>query len=135
MTSLGIRLLADLREIFTRAGTGRIRTPDILTALCGLDESPWGDLDGKPLDARRLAKELDRYGVKPVPYKDGGKTVKGYQTAGLRGLVDAWDRYLPPQHPTTIGNPGNSGNPAAQPVTDPLPVTGPAVTPDPSVTP
>jgi hypothetical protein len=143
-TSLGVRLLADLREIFARAGTGRLRTTDILTALCDLDEAPWGDLDGKPLDARRLAKELDRYGVKPAPYKDGN-TVKGYQTTGARGLTDAWDRYLPPQHPSDIGNCGNHGNPAAQPVTDPhpvtdgsvttpLPVTDPSVTPNPSVT-
>jgi Protein of unknown function (DUF3631) len=135
MTSLGIRLLADLREIFTRAGTGWIRTPDLLTALCDLDESPWGDLDGKPLDARRLAKELDRYGVKPAPYKHDGKTVKGYQTAGPRGLADAWDRYLPLRHPTAIGNSGNCGNPAGQPVTDPNSVTDPSVTLDPSVTP
>ncbi len=144
-TSLGVRLLADLREIFARAGTGRLRTTDILTALCDLDEAPWGDLDGRPLDARRLAKELDRYGVKPAPYKDG-KTVKGYQTTGARGLADAWDRYLPPRHhPSVIGNCGNHGNPAGQPVTDPypvtdgsvtapLPVTDPSVTPDPSVT-
>ncbi len=134
-TSLGVRLLADLKEIFTRAGTGRLRTTDILTALCDLDEAPWGDLDGKPLDARRLAKELDRYGARPAPYKHDGKTVKGYQTTGPHGLTDAWDRYLPPRHRSALGNPGNCGNPAGQTVTDPHPVTEPAVTPDPSVTP
>jgi hypothetical protein len=128
MTSLGVRLLADLRELFTLADTGRMRTPDILTALCELDESPWGDLDGKPLDARRVAKELDRYGVKPTPYKHDGKTVKGYQTTGPRGLADAWDRYLPARHPAVIGNSGNCGNRAGQAVTDPHPVTEPSVT-------
>ena len=140
ITSLGIRLLADLRDLFTHAGMDKIRTTDILPALCALDESPWADLGGKPLDARRLAKELDRYHVKPTPYKDDGKTVKGYQTTGDHGLADAWARYLPPPPPTTIGNPGNSGNPAGQPVTDPHPVTDPSVTTphpvtDPSVTP
>ncbi|MFZ0877797.1 MAG: DUF3631 domain-containing protein [Pseudonocardiaceae bacterium] len=146
MTSLGIRLLADLRAVFTLAGTGRLRTTDILTALCELDEAPWGDLDGKPLDARRVARELDRYGVKPIPYKHDSKTVKGYQTTGPRGLADAWDRYLPTQRPVVVGNSGNCGNPAGQPVTDPdpvtdpsvthpLPVTDPSVTADPSVTP
>jgi Protein of unknown function (DUF3631) len=135
MTSPGVRLLADLREIFTRAGTGRLRTTDILTALCDLDEAPWGDLDSKPIDARRLARELDRYGVKPAPFKEDGKTVKGYQTTGPHGLADAWDRYLPPRHSTAIGNSGNCGNPAGQPVTDPNPVTDGSVTPDPSVTP
>jgi hypothetical protein len=135
ITSLGVRLLADLRELFTRAGTGKMRTTDILPALCELDEAPWGDLDGKPLDARRVAKELDRYGVKPTPYKYDGKTVKGYQTTGSRGLADAWDRYLPPQHSSVVGNSGNCGNPAGQPVTDPHPVTDASVTPDLSVTP
>jgi hypothetical protein len=99
LTSLGVRLLADLRELFTLAGTERIRTTNILTALCEMDEAPWGDLDGKPLAARRLAKELDRFGVHPTPYKHDGTTVKGYQSTGPHGLADAWDRYLPPAHP------------------------------------
>lgn len=100
ITSLGVRLLADLRELFTQAGTGGLRTTDILTALCDLDEAPWGDLDGKPLDARRLARELTRYNVKPSTFRDTAGPVKGYQNTGAHGLTDAWDRYLPPQHPT-----------------------------------
>jgi hypothetical protein len=112
---------------------GRLQTTDILTALCELEEAPWGDLEGRPLDARRLAKELDRYGVKPAPYKDAGKTMKGYPTTGAYGLTDAWDRYLPP--PSVIGNCGNCGNPAGQAVTDPHPVTDASVTPARSVTP
>ena len=123
-----------------------MRTTDILTALGELDEAPWGDLDGRALDARRLARLLDPYGVHPTPYKGDGKTVKGYQTTGPHGLADAWDRYLPPHNPAGIGNSGNCGNPAGQMVTDrnpvtdgsvttPLPVTEPSVTPDPSVTP
>ena len=134
-TSLGIRLLADLRDLFTHAGTGGLRTTDILTTLCSLDESPWGDLDGKPLDARRLAKELARYNVKPGGFRDGGDPVKGYRTTGAHGLADAWSRYLSPPHPTAIGNDGNSGNTPGQHVTDPNPVTDPSVTPNPSVTP
>jgi hypothetical protein len=134
LTSLGVRLLADLREIFTRAGTDRVRTTDILTALCELDEAPWGDLHGKPLDARRLARELDRFGAKPGPFKANGETMKGYQTGGEHGLADAWDRYLPKQ-PAPVGYSGYPGYPAGQAVTDPSPVTDTAVTPDPAVTP
>jgi len=113
-TSLGIRLLADLRDIFTHAATGGLRTTDILTTLNNLDESPWGDLEGKPLDARRLAKELARYNVKPKPFKVKGESVKGYQTTGSHGLADAWDRYLPPQDPQ---DPTAIGNPVTRPVT------------------
>jgi hypothetical protein len=134
LTSLGVRLLADLREIFTRADTGRMRTTDILISLCDLEESPWGDLNGKPLDARRLARELDRFGVKPGPFKANGETMKGYQISGEHGLADAWSRYLP-QQPTPVGYPGYRGYAAAHAVSDPHPVTDPAITPDPSVTP
>ncbi|MGH3774218.1 MAG: DUF3631 domain-containing protein [Pseudonocardiaceae bacterium] len=98
ITSRGVRLLADLREVFTRAGTDRMRTTDILPALCDLEESPWGDLDGKPLDARRLARLLDRFGVKPGPFKVNSEPMKGYQTTGEHSLADAWRRYLP-EHP------------------------------------
>jgi len=135
LTSPGVRLLADLRDLFTQAGTERMRTTGILAALCEMEEAPWGDLDGKPLTARRLARELDRFGVQPTPYKHDGKTVKGYQTTGSHGLADAWDRYLPPPRPADIGNSGNCGNPAGQTVTDPNPVTDPSVTGDLTVTP
>jgi hypothetical protein len=134
ITSLGVRLLADLRELFTRAGTDRLRTTDILIALCDLDEAPWADLHGKPLDARRLAKLLDRFGAKPGPFKVNGETMKGYQIAGEHGLADAWGRYLPEQ-PCALGYPGHSGYPPGQAVTGPSPVTDAAVTPHPSVTP
>jgi hypothetical protein len=133
LTSLGVRLLADLCELFTRAGTDRMRTTDILPALHDLDESPWSDLNGKPLDARRLARLLDRFGVKPGLFKASGEPMKGYQTTGEHGLADAWGRYLPDQPPARIGYCGYSGNPAAQAVTDPQPVTDAAVTSDPSV--
>jgi Protein of unknown function (DUF3631) len=103
ITSLGIRLLADLRDIFTHADTRGLRTTDILTTLTTLDEAPWGHLDdtGKPLDARRLAKELQPYGVKPITFEAGGVSGKGYvthRTTGRQaqtGLSDAWSRYLP----------------------------------------
>ena len=115
ITSLGVRLLADLRDLFTRAGTDRMRTTDILPALCGLDESPWGDLNGKPLDARRLAKELRRYGVGPHDVRMvGGEVVKGYRTAAPDGLADAWERYLPP--PTTAATSATAATPQVNPV-------------------
>ncbi|MGH3686943.1 MAG: DUF3631 domain-containing protein [Pseudonocardiaceae bacterium] len=96
ITSIGIRLLADLQEVFTRAGTDRIITADILTALGELEESPWADLHGKPLDSRRLSKELARYGIKPKNLRlPAGGVVKGYRTDGEDGLADVWSRYLP----------------------------------------
>jgi hypothetical protein len=93
--SLGIRLLADLRDVFAQRQADRLSTAAILEVLYANEEAPWGDLYGKPLDARRLAKELDRYGVKPTVYKAGGKPTRGYLATGETGLADAWKRYLP----------------------------------------
>ncbi|MGE5763269.1 MAG: DUF3631 domain-containing protein [Mycobacterium leprae] len=89
--SLGVRLLADLREVFGDADT--LHTETILDRLHKLDEAPWGDLRGKPLDARGLARRLAAYGVHSVDVKLGGVNRKGYRRADL---WDAWHRYLPP---------------------------------------
>lgn len=116
--SLGIRLLSDLRDLFHKANTDRMATTDILARLHADEDAPWSDLWGKPLDSRRLAKELGKYGVGPAGFKPLGDpravTVKGYVTYATKdnvGLKDAWTRYLKP--PTAIsGNDGNDGNDA-----------------------
>ena len=60
--SLGVRLLSDLRDVFGDADAmftdAHPRRPH------ALDEAPWGDLRGKPLNARGLAQRLGKYGVK-----------------------------------------------------------------------
>jgi len=50
--SQGVRLLADLHSVFGDADV--MATDALLKALIGMDESPWDDLRGKPLDGRRL---------------------------------------------------------------------------------
>jgi hypothetical protein len=96
--SLGVRLLTDLREVF---GDQQVMsTETILTALHEMDESPWADLRGKPLDARGLANRLRKYEVRSqtvrVSTAINGITVdatpKGYKR---EDLWDAWTRYLP----------------------------------------
>jgi hypothetical protein len=95
----GVRLLSDLRTIFGDRDTDRLATVDVLANLIALDEAPWGDLNGgRPLDARRLARELAPYHVTPVPFRTGGQITKGYvtyPTSSQLGLTDAWSRYLP----------------------------------------
>lgn len=131
-TSLGVRLLADLRDLFARHNTDRLPTTVILTDLRELDEAPWGDLDGKPLDARRLARELRRYGGRPVTFETDEGSAKGYVTYGTTGsqaqigLSDAWSRYLP----TAVGNHSKNGNPAGQPLTDADLLTEPSLISD-----
>jgi hypothetical protein len=101
--SLGVRLLADLRRVFGNAD--KLPTTEVLDKLTALDEAPWADLNGKPIDSRRLARELKRYEVAPVPFEGPcGKTARGYTTYAVdikgalsAGLADAWSRYLSPE--------------------------------------
>lgn len=125
--SLGQRLLADLRRLF--GDRTQMPTAEIVDKLTTLDEAPWGDLYGKPLDARRLARELKRYEVGPVTYRDESeRPVKGYTTYSAQtsvGLADAWKRYLPPLEPARDGNDGNDRNDAGQSA---LPIRSASVT-------
>ncbi|WP_199441698.1 DUF3631 domain-containing protein [Umezawaea beigongshangensis] len=93
-----IRLLADLRAVFNDRGVKRMSTVEILAVLHSMDEAPWGDFYGRPINARQLAVELNAYGVKVTAYKSGGKTFKGYVVDGDNGLGDAWARYLPTEN-------------------------------------
>lgn len=87
--SLGLRLLADVRTVF--GGRDRIATDELLKLLIAMDEAPWGDLRGKPLDARGLAMRLRPYGIESRQMRIGTANVRGYEAADLR---DAWGRYL-----------------------------------------
>jgi hypothetical protein len=89
--SLGVRLLADLHRIFEDREV--MSTSAVLEALTGLEEAPWGDLRGKPLDTRGLAKLLRKYGVHSCNVRIGGATPKGYRRSDLH---DPWRRYLGP---------------------------------------
>jgi uncharacterized protein DUF3631 len=88
--SLGIRLLADLRTIF--ADDHELPSKTILSRLIDLEEAPWGDLHGKPIDERGLARKLKAYGVKSKTIRIGASTPKGYSRTDLE---DQWRRYLP----------------------------------------
>jgi len=88
--SLGIRLLSDLRDIFKEHEA--LGTDAILKALHEIEEAPWGDLRGKPLDSRGLANRLRPYAITSKNVRVGIHVVKGY---AREDLWDAWQRYLP----------------------------------------
>ncbi|MEV6259277.1 DUF3631 domain-containing protein [Streptomyces sp. NPDC051784] len=96
--SIGVRLLTDLRD-HVLVGIDRLPTVAILDRLNALDDAPWADLQGKPLDNRRLSKMLAEYMTadnEPIAsrnIKTSGSVLKGYYTADL---WDAWARYCPP---------------------------------------
>lgn len=100
--SIGIRLLTDLRD-HVLSGIDRLPTVAVLERLHSLDEAPWADMGGRPLDARGLAKMLREYMTgdnRPISarnIKASGSVMKGYYTADL---ADAWQRYCP--HPLKV---------------------------------
>ena len=90
-TTLGARLLADLRDVFGDADAMHGET--ILGALHKISEAPWGDYFGRPMNARDMARLLKPYGVTSVDVKLDGVNRKGYRREHLH---DPWTRYLPP---------------------------------------
>jgi hypothetical protein len=87
--TLGVRLLSDLKTVF--GDRLQMLTVEILDALNGMTESPWGDLHGKPLDARNLSRRLLKYRVKRATIRIGEVVGKGYK---LEDLCDPWSRYV-----------------------------------------
>jgi hypothetical protein len=90
--TLGVLLLTDLWVIFEKTASERIFTTTLLKRLNSMPESPWGDLHGKPLDARTLSRMLRNYGVSsPGTIRIGAQTARGYHRADLH---DPWTRYV-----------------------------------------
>jgi hypothetical protein len=96
--SLGVRLLADIRKVFGE--DEQQTTEDLLAALRGLDEAPWSDMKGKPIDARALSRLLSDYDIKPTTVRIGSSTLRGYRRTMFH---EAWLRYLsePSEEPAT----------------------------------
>ncbi|WP_050589821.1 DUF3631 domain-containing protein [Salinispora arenicola] len=90
-TSPSLRLLADLRTIFT--DVPKLHTVTILDRLRRLPDAPWAELT-----AHELGKQLRDYSVrsKSVRETGTGPALKGYDRADL---TDAFTRYLPPMSP------------------------------------
>jgi hypothetical protein len=105
----GVRLLTDIRAVWPATGTHgtsgtllasdvpdvppvpHLATDDLLRRLHALDESPWADWYGKPLDARQLARALKPYGVGSTKVRIGELSVRGYRRVDF---TEAWRRYV-----------------------------------------
>ena len=87
--SFGVLLLTDLKTVF--GDNDKMTTADILAKLHAMEEAPWGDIRGKPLDSRRLARLLHQYGIKSHVIRMGGTTPRGYQR---EDFVDTWSCYV-----------------------------------------
>ena len=90
--ALGAWLLRDIRDAFAEACVDKLSSADLAGALNTIETSPWGDIRGKPLDARSLARRLKRFSIRPRTVRfDDDTTAKGYP---LELFEDAFSRYL-----------------------------------------
>jgi hypothetical protein len=95
--SLGILLLTHLQAVF--GDEEKLFTDIILQRLRAIEESPWNDIKGKPLDDRGLARRLRQYGIKPRLVRIGTDVRRGYER---EEFIDTWSRYLPPPSATSV---------------------------------
>ncbi|MDO8532659.1 MAG: DUF3631 domain-containing protein [Dehalococcoidia bacterium] len=88
--SLGVRLLGDIKGLFNAQGVERLPSVEIVRGLLAIEESPWADLDRRPLDASKLARLLKPFGITPKTLRAEKVTFKGYERAVF---AEAWERY------------------------------------------
>jgi hypothetical protein len=107
--TLGIRLLAEVLTVFAdRGDPPTMHTETLLEALHAMEEAPWSDLRGKPIDSRKVARLLRPYGPRPGSVRVGQRVAKGWRRENFE---DAWSRYLPrnPSEPAPQGSQGHNG--------------------------
>ena len=93
--SIQIRLLTDIRRIFTENEVEFFSSLELVQRLKNLTESPWGDWN---LTTSRLAHDLAPFGVRPGHNVE--KTVRGYRLAYFH---DAFQRYTRPEPSSPSG--------------------------------
>jgi hypothetical protein len=92
--ALGPWLLRDIHGVYVAAGTDRLSSAELAASLNHLEESPWGDIRGKELNARSLAMRLRRFSIRPRTIRlDNGLTPKGYLREQFEERsLDTWTR-------------------------------------------
>lgn len=123
--SLGVRLLADIRDIFSEAQKAALGSEDLVLRLQDVKEAPWRAF---ALSQRDLSYRLRNFNVKPDRVRPDGTTqIRGYR---LADFTDAFARYLP----APPSQPVFASHAQVSPVTDQMLVTGASVTSQKSVT-
>ena len=88
--SLGVRLLADIRVVFTEE---KLASAELARRLENIEESPWLGRYARDFDARELAKRLKPFEIRPHTIRLDDGTIKGYYRDDFS---DPWARFLPP---------------------------------------
>jgi len=85
--SLGMHLLADIKDMFESLTISFMKSDVLCTELCKITDAPWRDID---LNPSKLGRRLSEYGIRTG--HNTGKTERGYRR---EDFLDAWSRYLP----------------------------------------
>lgn len=90
--SIGVMLLADIKDVFEARKAEKISTENLLFDLHAMEDRPWPEWNrGKAITSRQIARHLKPLDVAPHTLRIGYKTQKGYE---LEQFKDAFDRYL-----------------------------------------
>lgn len=105
--SIGVMLLADIKDVFESRKVDKIFTEDLLFDLHAMEERPWPEWNrGKAITSRQMARHLKPFGATPRTIRIDYKTQKGYE---LERFKDAFDRYLADLSVTTLQPPEIKG--------------------------
>jgi hypothetical protein len=93
VTSIGTRLLADIRRAFDEAKVDALTSAELIGKLTADADGQWAEWkSGKPLTQAQLARLLSPYGIGPERfYTDKAERQRGYSRAQF---ADAWERYV-----------------------------------------
>ena len=95
--TIGVELLADIKQVFEVKEVDRISTADLISALCEDEEKPWLTYNrGKSISPRQMANKLKGYGITSTTlrFRHAG-TAKGYER---KRFDEAFSRYIPAAH-------------------------------------
>jgi hypothetical protein len=114
--SIGVRLLADIRQVFGSWNGDKIPSVELAGVLAMIETSPWGEWShGKPLTALKLARLLRPFDVSPHTIRIGEHTSKGYD---FGDFADSFKRYLRVQTSSMSLPPASNTSHPSQPNTD-----------------
>ncbi len=119
--SFGQELLRDLFTIWGDDEEGGVPSQELCDRLAAMPEARWGDLYGRPINQRDLARFLKPYGVTSQSVKWDAQTLRGYRREHLWPI---WERYL--NAPSTTGaiaattQTAQAPTPSSASATDPL---------------
>jgi putative DNA primase/helicase len=92
--SIGVKLLADIKDVFVIKAVDRLPSLEVVQALGEIEGHPWADWKGgKLITPNVLAQLLEPFGIRPGSMRlEDNRVLRGYQLSHFR---DAFECYLP----------------------------------------